>query len=125
MEHVRQSESERRVHVRYEDRVWVYRYRWIKRITPLLIFIGGFAWHEAWEWYKGIPSKDKTAQYDAGVALIPDFYRLQSDVVTLRRDLKENAELTQEQRLEIIHRLDTLDERLTRWFERASTPKPR
>lgn len=110
---------------RLEDRVWVYRYKWIRRFSPLLIFVGGFAWNYAWEWYKGVPSKDKIAQYDNFVSLAPEFYRMQDDITTLKRDIRDNGEADEKRRMEIINRLDSLDDRLTRWFEKASTPRNR
>lgn len=94
--------------------------RWVRKVWPAILIVGGFAWGETVDWVRGIPSKDKVAQYDKGLSLIPDFYRLQSEVVTIKREIADTNNLSASQRAEILHRLDVLDERLTRWFEKAS-----
>jgi hypothetical protein len=120
LEHQRDNEQETHQHRRYEDTVWVYRYRWFRRFIPILMLIGGFAWHEALEWAKGIPSKDKTAQYDNFLSLAPEFYRMQTELITLKRDIQENGAADEARRVEIIQRIDRLDDRLTKWFEGAA-----
>lgn len=108
---------------RFNDLPWFCKFtalRWVRRVWPVLVFVGGVAWAEAKDWVGGIPSKDKMAQYDVGLALIPDFYKLQSEMQTVRNEIRADKELSQRQRDEILRRLDTLDDRLSRWFEKAA-----
>lgn len=109
---------------RFNDLPWfckISAIRWVRRVWPAILLVGGFAWGETVDWVHGIPSKDKMAAIDNGLALIPDFYRLQSEVATIKSEIAASNNLSAQQRIEIIHRLNTLDDRLTRWFEKASS----
>lgn len=107
---------------RSEDHLWFLRNKVIRRIWPGIVFVGGLAWARAVTFYDSVPSEDKVKQYDAGLALIPEFYRVRADVEALKHDLSRDREISENQREEIIARLNSLDERLTRWFENASRP---
>lgn len=103
--------------------MWWCRYKVIRRLWPAVVLVGGFCWSQALDFYKGIPSDDKIKQYDAGLLLIPEFYRMRYDVETLKTDLSHDRALSEKQREEILKRIDSLDDKLSRWFEAASKPR--
>jgi hypothetical protein len=108
---------------RAEDHFWWCRSRFLRRLWPALVLIGGFAWSRALTFYDGIPSQDKIKQYDAGLQLIPEFYKVRADVDAIKTDIAHDRSLSAEQRREILKRIDDLDDKLSRWFEKASSAK--
>lgn len=123
--------SEAHTHARNSDPPFNHRRhsdafiaRWTRRIWPLVVLVIGFMWREAASAYKLIPTPEKSAELqrymDERPKLVLEFRLLQGEVTVLKQALAEDRNLSTEQRQEILGRLQRLEEKMDRWFERTN-----
>lgn len=110
---------------RSEDHMWWCRYRWVKtRLAPALLVIGGFCWNEVWAVIKAAPTAADRQRYDVGLV---DQQQLAIQVVEMRGEINQvkasmegEHQLSEQQRTEILTKLEKLEDQLRAWFVAAA-----